>query len=264
MRMSDGVELALTRWEAVSPKGILCGLHGLGEHAARYEHVAQAWRERGFSFRMLDLRGHGRSPGKRGDTPYAAAMQDSIELLASAAQEGLPVFLFGHSFGGGLALHLMVTQPLPIAAGIVTSPWLRIHRPIKGPTLAALTVLSRIAPHMTMANGIDASGLSHDRDLCERYGQDPLVHDRVSTNMAYGAHRAGEHSLVNAGDLCAPLLLLHGGADPICDAAASRAFARGAGLKCVHHEYEGMLHELHNEPVWEDVFQREAAFAEGI
>lgn len=264
MRFSDGVELALTRWEAPSARAIVCGVHGLGEHALRYEKVAAAWNRHGCSMRMLDLRGHGRSPGKRGYAPYARTLQDILELLTAAAEEGPPLLLFGHSLGGGIALRLMVTQPLPIAGGIVTSPWLRLVHPIRGPRLAFLSAMRRLAPSATISNGLAASGLCHDEAVCRAYEADPLVHDRVSMDLAWGAQKAGELSIAAADRLDAPLLLMHGGDDPICDVAGSRALAERAGGGCAYHEYPGMYHELHNEAVWPDVFAREAAFADGV
>ncbi len=261
MRMCDGVQLAYTRYEVAEPRAVICALHGLGEHARRYDRVAEAWNSRGFSFRMLDYRGHGRSPGKRGDTPYARTAQDAMELIASGEAEGIPRVLYGHSFGGGLALHLLLSQPLPVKAAVVTSPWLRLKRPYGKAAVALLGVAAAIAPGITIPNGLSSDGLSHDEGAKAAYRDDPLVHERISLNMAYGAFRAGESSLANAATLNVPLLLMHGSDDPICDAAGSRAFAKAAGDKCVYVEYPGMLHELHNENVWEAMIGRQAEFA---
>ena len=262
LRAADGAELSLARWETRNPRGIVCGLHGLGEHARRYEHVARAWNERGFSFRMADLRGHGGTPGKRGDILYAQAAQDALTLLSSAREDALSVVLYGHSLGGGLALHLMTTHPLPIVCGVVTSPWLLLKRPTGKPLVAALAVLRKVAPRFVFSNGLSADGLSHDQGVRDGYMNDPLVHDRVSFDLAHGAYRAGIASLQNAGSLAVPLALLHGADDPVCDVEGSRKFAQSAGGLCTYHEFPGMFHELHNEQVWPDAFERQAAFVE--
>ncbi|MEY3253227.1 MAG: hypothetical protein RL227_2200, partial [Pseudomonadota bacterium] len=65
----DGTTLALSRWAAASgaaPRGQVLIVHGLGEHAARYAHVAAALNAEGWSVLGFDQRGHGRSTGRRG------------------------------------------------------------------------------------------------------------------------------------------------------------------------------------------------------
>ncbi len=264
MRMSDGVELHLTRFEAPSPRAVVCGLHGLGEYAGRYAAVGEAFNSRGLSLRMLDYRGHGLSPGKRGDAPYAKIIQDALEFLAASAQDGAPLILFGHSFGGGLAIHLLLTQPLPVIGGIVSSPWLRLVRPISGATAALLPALAFMAPGLTIDNGLDAAGLCSDPEKSNAYARDPLVHSKISLSMALGAHRAGIHSLAHAGELSVPLLLVHGGGDSICDPLGSRDFAAGAGALCEYREFPGMRHELHNESAWNEAFALEMAFVDKL
>jgi alpha-beta hydrolase superfamily lysophospholipase len=71
----DGLQLFTQHWlpdEACCAHLIL--IHGLGEHASRHAHVAQYFVERQFAVHALDLRGHGRSAGKRG---HANTLHDS-------------------------------------------------------------------------------------------------------------------------------------------------------------------------------------------
>jgi len=94
--------------------GIVHILHGLAEHSARYEAFAQALSAAGFHVYAHDHRGHGftQAPGAPagsfdtgGDGPrLVLADIGSIHDHIAAAQPGLPVFLFGHSMGGTVAL----------------------------------------------------------------------------------------------------------------------------------------------------------------
>src|SRR5678810_955655 len=52
--------------------------HGRGEHSGRYLHVAAAFAARGLKLFSYDLRGHGRSGGKRGDAPGYNALLDDL------------------------------------------------------------------------------------------------------------------------------------------------------------------------------------------
>ena len=51
---------------ALRPRGQVLIVHGLGEHAARYDPVAAALNAEGWSVLGFDQRGHGRSSGRRG------------------------------------------------------------------------------------------------------------------------------------------------------------------------------------------------------
>ena len=68
----DGENLALYEWHTdtwdpesgypdLPPRGMVLIVHGLGEHAERYTHVADQLLEWGFAVRAYDQRGHGRS-----------------------------------------------------------------------------------------------------------------------------------------------------------------------------------------------------------
>ena len=98
----DGMDLCAYAWEAEGPWADLCLIHGLGEHAGRYEEMAQTMNRAGICVYAYDQRGHGRSPGKR-----ATARLEELSLDAKGFVErihgktGRPTLLFGHSMGGG-------------------------------------------------------------------------------------------------------------------------------------------------------------------
>ena len=63
---SDGVRLYARWWKpSGAPKAIVCLVHGGCEHSGRYAHVAKALARSGYALSAVDLRGHGRSPGRR-------------------------------------------------------------------------------------------------------------------------------------------------------------------------------------------------------
>ena len=65
---------------------------------------------------------------------------------------------------------------------------------------------------------------------------------------------AGLWSLEHAAEFPLPLLLMHGSADRVCSAQASREFAAQAGQHCTLNIWDGFYHEIHNEPEKEQVF----------
>ena len=77
IRTQDNLELELYQSSVISPKAVLFLVHGMGEHALRYAHVAEYFKNVNIITVAIDLRGHGRSQGKRGHMPsYELMMQD--------------------------------------------------------------------------------------------------------------------------------------------------------------------------------------------
>src|SRR5690242_20601916 len=95
----DGLRLWGQGWQPEGPaRGVVCLVHGIGEHSGRYGHVAATLGDAGYATLAYDLRGHGRSAGQRGHTPtYDALLADTAQLLATAQARfpGLPCFLYG-------------------------------------------------------------------------------------------------------------------------------------------------------------------------
>ena len=66
----DGLELYYQRWRPEgTPKAVLPIVHGYGEHSGRYANIVDWFVPRGYSVYAFDLRGHGQSPGQRGELP---------------------------------------------------------------------------------------------------------------------------------------------------------------------------------------------------
>src|SRR5262249_59114742 len=108
--------------------GVVCLIHGLGDHSSRYAHVGAALAETGYVLVALDLRGHGKSQGARGDAAsYDTQMDDIKRLLEEAGERypALPRFLYGHSMGGNLALNYVLRRRPQLQRVIATGPWLR-------------------------------------------------------------------------------------------------------------------------------------------
>lgn len=249
---SDGVNLYGQRWEpGGNPVGIVCLVHGLGEHSGRYEHLAQFLTDNGYALQGFDLRGHGRSDGKRGDIPGYEALLDDIDLsLANAKRHwpGLPVFLYGHSLGGNLVLNYALRRKPELAGVISTSPWLELAAKVPAWKLAAGRLLNRLWPSLTLSNGLNTKALCRDAEVVRLYEQDPLVHDQISARMTFALMEAADWALEHAAGLDLPLLLMHGSADRITSAAGSARFARAAGDKVHFKEWQGGYHEVHNDP----------------
>lgn len=230
--------------------GVVCLVHGLGEHSGRYIHVAKALLQAGYVLLAPDLRGHGQSEGARGDAPsYAALLDDISALLAQAASRfpTTPCFLYGHSMGGNLVLNYALRHPEELAGVIATAPWLELAFAPPRSKLLLGRVLGRALPSLTIPNGLNTHHLSHDPAVVAAYVNDSLVHGRISARMGLALLASGCWALEYARSLQVPLLLMHGEKDRITSAEASARFARSVRGDCTYKCWEGLYHEIHNE-----------------
>lgn len=255
---ADGTALFVTDWRPESTdssKGGVILMHGLGEHSGRYQHVAQFFNTLGLSVRAYDHRGHGRSGGPRGDVPDSDTLLGDAQLVVEdfAMQISAAPILFGHSMGGLIAARYALEQRSPLRALILSSPALAIA--LSGGQKLLLKVLSAIAPGLTLPNGLEQRYLSHDANVVELYGKDPLVHGRISARLLNCMLASMAIAQTRAASLAIPTLLLYAGDDHIVDAGGSETFSKAlpANLSEIH-VYPALYHEIFNEIGAEQVF----------
>jgi alpha-beta hydrolase superfamily lysophospholipase len=257
---SDSLKLHVAHWRpdssgsgtGASIKGVICLVHGLGDHTGLYTHVGEFFTMSGFAVLAMDLRGHGKSGGKRGHMPSFDIVLEDLDRLADKAESlypGLPVFIYGHSFGGNLALNyaLRYSKRPSISGVISTSPWLRLAFEPPASKLFLAKIANRLYPGFTQNNSLVLSDLSHDPSHSEKYASDPLTHSFITARFFYNACSAGSWAIDHAERLSLPLLLMHGSGDHITSSGASAEFARRAGRYCTFRLWDGLFHELHNE-----------------
>ena len=262
----DGVDLFARTWEPASaPTGVVCLVHGLGEHSGRYADVAAVLSAAGYVVSAIDLRGHGRSPGPRGHTPFAATLDDLDLLLADARRRWpeLPCFLYGHSLGGLLVLTYLVQRRPSLTGAIAASPGLRTPLLEQRAKILAARVLAPLLPSLTLPTGLDAEGICRDPDVVAAYRADPLVHDRASTTLARDGVVAARETSSSAGKVGIPLLLIHGTADRLTYPEGTQDFAAQVTSDCTLVLYDGLAHELHNEPERAQVLGDVVAWLDG-
>lgn len=256
----DGLELFAQAWEpqVVSPRAVVCLVHGLGEHSSRYAHVAEALGKEGYVLFAFDHRGHGRSGGIRGHISSIEDFMKDIDLLLEQAQKaypGLPVLLYGHSLGGVLVLHYALKRKPDLKGVIATSPGLHTaleKQPVK---IFMAKLLGSLTPTTILASGLESKSISHDEAVVQAYDKDPLVHDKIS--LGFGKIMLGvtKWTLENAGNFPLPLLLLHGKDDKIAFPSSSTEFAAAAKDRSTLVLWDGAYHELHNEAEKAEVFK---------
>ena len=264
-----GLQLYYNEWPIEHPKAIVAMVHGQGEHIGRYAHLAQWLNQQGIALAGYDQQGFGQSEGKRGHAKdLEAYLQDLADFLLFLKEKypHTPLFLYGHSMGGNVALnYLLRYSPDFLNGAIITAPWIQLA--FKAPKIKVVLgqLLRDIWPALTLPSGLSTHLLSTDPAVVHAYNHDPLVHDKVSAAAGMALLEGAEWLHHYEGTAPCPLLLMHGGADGITSAAATKAFAgRIHGVSVQHIEWPGMYHEIHNEPQQTKVFEQILAFISAV
>lgn len=261
--LRDGENLALYDWPlhpAQRPRAVVLIVHGLGEHAWRYDPVARRLNACGFQVRAYDQRGHGESGGARGVLPTDhALLADLAEVIDDTRETccnpwACPMLLLGHSMGGLVAARLVAGKLRPVEGLVLSSP--ALDPGLSRWQKALVGLLYRVAPSLTVRNGLDAHRLSHDPAVAAAYLADPLNHDRISARLARFIERESAFTLAAAPRWTLPTLLMYAGADALVQPGGSRRFAATAPADVLSSRcFEGLYHELFNERDAEPVFE---------
>ncbi|MSR36837.1 MAG: alpha/beta hydrolase [Gemmatimonadetes bacterium] len=243
-----GIQLRLLRWDPPAPRGSVLVVHGFGDHAGRYRDVARVLGSRGLAVAAYDQRGHGGSPGRRGDAPGFASFLTDLDRVWEHALLVLPApqFLYGHSFGGLVVMRWVQTRGAKPRGVVLSAPWLATRLKVPRWKLLAGRVLLRVAPALTIASGSDRPELlTRDPARAAQYVADPLVHHSISARFHDDAEREQARALEEGWpDL--PTLLVLPGDDRLVDAEVARRWAERHPVVAVLVR-DGGRHELHND-----------------
>lgn len=264
MASGDGTQLFWRSWEVEAPKATFAVCHGLGEHSGRYARFARAMADRGYSTFAVDLRGMGRSDGRRGVvmswSEWVADYSTLVRMVADrpAAGEVIPL---GHSFGGVVTLSAILDQKVRARRFVLSNPGLRPKIRVPGWKTSFGRLASRIAPAVTLSNEVDPASISRDPAEVESYRTDPLVHSKISTRLYTEWQEASADVYRRAADLTTPFWLIVGAADPLIDPDSSRELDRLA-VNAPHtmRVYPGRFHEPFNDLGSDEVFDDLAAW----
>jgi len=253
VRTRDGLDLRTYHWPAVGPpRAHLLLVHGIAEHAGRYQHVGAQLATAGITTHGYDQRGFGGSGGHRAYVDRWSQYHDDVEdRLAEVrvASNGLPVVLYGHSMGGLIALgYVLADPPRPLPDLLVLSaPAIDAAVPAWKRRLA--DILSGTMPRFAVANTFPAGGLSSDAAVETAYLADPLAVHRTTTRLGASLFREQvrvKRALTGGASLPVTTYVLHGADDPIVPEWASRSLEGRANV--TRRVYPGLHHETHNEP----------------
>ena len=247
--------IVVHRWDVDAPRFVVLLSHGYGEHARRYDHVADRLNAEGAAVYAPDHWGHGLSDGERALAENLEGAVDDLHLVAELAADehpGLPTVLIGHSMGGLIAARYGQRYGDELDALVLSSPAVGGN-----PDLEAL---AQIDPFPEIP--IDPSVLSRDPAVGQAYMDDPLVYHgpfRRETLLAFGAAAAAVAGGGTFGDL--PTLWIHGEDDQLVPLTYTRPAVEAIkGERFEEKTYPGGRHEGFNETNRDEVIGDVVAF----
>lgn len=262
-----GANIYYQHWQPESPpKAILFIAHGLAEHSGRYLNVVNYFVPRGYAVYSLDHLGHGKSDGTR---VYVEHFSDFTEPLKAYLdmiqgwQPGKPMFIVGHSMGGLISTAYLLDHQDELKGAVLSAPALKISENISPITILMAKLLAGITPKMGLA-ALEASAISKDTAVVNAYLNDPLVYNGKTTARAGGELlKAIRRVEQEAETIHIPLLLLQGSEDRLVDpGGAKMLYEKARAVDKTLKVYEGLYHEVFNEPEREQVLKDVEAWLE--
>ena len=248
-----GVSIVYDVWR---PEGELRAVvvlaHGYGEHARRYDHVAQRFGAAGLATYALDHRGHGRAGGKRVRVRHMSEFVSDFRELVTIAREENPdqtVIVLGHSMGGGIVFAYGVQHGGDYDLMILSGPAIAAHDGVSKAKAIIGKAIGSLFPDLPI-EAIDADAVSRDPLVVAAYKADPLVYrGKVPAGIGKALLVVGEQMPMLAPGITAPLLVVHGAEDRLVSAEGSRRLVEHVGSHDVELKvYPELFHEVFNEP----------------
>ncbi len=264
-KSKDELDLFGYKWVPDEPKAVIGLVHGIGEHCERYHHMAEFYSKNNIAVIAFDHRGHGKSGGKRGHTPsYAMLMYDMHHFMDQIRSTfaDLPVFLYGHSFGGNVVSNFVLAEQPDIKGAILSGPYFKLGFEPPASKVKLARTMNKIYGAFTDKTKLDATAISKDEEVVKKYVDDPLVHDKMTARMFVDSYDAGNWALRNATKLHVPALVMHGSEDRLTSVKGSEEFVDAAGALATLKIWDGLFHEIHNEPEQQQVFNYALAWLE--
>ena len=153
----DGLELFGRTWTTeTKPKAVIILVHNHGEHSGIHEDSARNLTGKNYYVVSMDLRGHGRSEGKRGYASSYRKLVKDLETLIDNSESlfpGFPKILIGQGLGGNIAIYYLSTHITNISCLIAISPWLVLEHRFPKSRMFIGNIIRHVLPTCMLETG---------------------------------------------------------------------------------------------------------------
>lgn len=255
-----GLKIFTRSWKPEGkPRGVVVIVHGFNSHSGQYLWVGEQFAAQGLAVYALDLRGRGRSEGER---YYVEQMEDYVEDVqtlvktAKAENPNLPVFVLGHSAGGVISCHYMLSHQSEVNGFVCES--FAFELPVPDIVLSFLKGISYITPH-THVFSLKNKDFSRDSAVVESMNNDVLIKgESQPAQTGKVLINASRQLREDAPQITLPVLILHGTEDKATSPSGSQHFYENVGsadktLKLYEGHFHDLLNDIDKEIVMADI-----------
>jgi alpha-beta hydrolase superfamily lysophospholipase len=263
----DGTSLYVRSVRPPQPLAVVGIVHGYGDHSGCYAEGMEQLAASGFEAQALDLRGHGRSGGRRGHVGRWSDYLDDVEAFLQRLRQAAggaslsgnrPLFLLGQSHGALLLTHAALHGLTGIQGLVLTSPYLQIALSVPAWKLAVGRIFERTLPWLPIPSEIRGEMLTSDPAILAAHREDPLALHIATPGWFFSARRAQTEALARSPAFRLPVLVIQGERDLVTDPRATQAFFERLGSEdktyrafpTMRHE---TLREVGRQEVWETI-----------
>ena len=266
-RTHDGVDLFYRHWPAIHgpARGAILLFHRGHEHSARMAHIVDELMLPEFDFFAWDARGHGHSPGARGDAPSFGTSVRDVQTFVDhiGTQHGIVpenIGIIAQSVGAALVATWVHDYAPAIRGMVLASPAFRVklYVPFAIPGLA---LMRKLFGNFFVTSYVKAKFLTRDPARIASYGTDPLLSKSISVNVLLGLQEASDRVVADAQAITVPTQLLVSGADWVVHHGPQHAFFDRLGARDKErHVLHGFLHDTLGERDRASALDRVRAF----
>ncbi len=247
------VALFYRHWPAAAEaRGAIILIHRGHEHSGRMAHLADELGLPDFDVFAYDMRGHGRSPGTRGDSPSVSHSVRDVQTFVDhiAAAHGVnvaDVVVVAQSVGAVLASAWAHDYAPKIRGLVLASPAFKVklYVPFARPGLA---LMRKLRGNFFVNSYVKAKFLTHDPARIASYSTDPLISRPISVNVLLGLYEAADRVVADAAAITLPVQLLISGSDWVVHHAPQhRFFERLTNRRKEQHVLPGFFHDTLGE-----------------
>ena len=250
----DGTRLFYRHWPATSTSvsGAIVLLHRGHEHSGRMAHLADELDLPDFAVFAYDARGHGRSPGARGDGQSVGTLVRDLDAFIRHIAE----------------VHAIAVSDIVVVAqsvgAVIAATWAHDFAPqVRGLVLASpafkvklyvpfarsgLALMRKLRGNFFVTSYVKARFLTHDAERIASYEADPLITRPISVDVLLGLYQAAERVVADAAAITAPVQLLISGSDWVVHHRPQHEFfARLGSTRKEKHVFDGFFHDTLGE-----------------
>ena len=245
-------------------KGVFVIVHGAGEYHVRYQWVREQLNKLGYHVIIGDLSGQGLTEGPRGHVNSFSDYTTTVKKwLIEAKKYELPIYMLSHSMGGLITIQLLTMlhksgeEHLLPDAVVLSSPCLGLVNK-QSPFKEILSYgLNYLTPGLRFQSNVPRGAGTRDEVMRARDLQDSRLIRRVSVRWYRELQAAMKRAMKSANQFpTLPLLVMQAGDDRIVDKECVKEWFQALSFTDRHYkEYEGLYHEVLNEPEREKVLE---------